>query len=127
MSLFPVPWPERNSSISLRHEFKLRPSNLTIAVNEFQSNAAFNLYQNPRYHYRRPVVLPPSLMYGQETRTFWCAINGTASPFEISVHVDVKVNGLKKKIKEEMVLHDVAASNLVLWKVYYYYLLAFPL
>ena len=48
-------------------------------------------------------------------------------PFDISVHVGVNVNDLKKKIKKEMARHDVAASSLVLWKVYYYYLLAFLL
>ena len=98
-------------------------------MSEFQSNAACHLYQNPRYRYRRPVVLPPSLMYGGDTRTFWCAVNGSSGPpFDISVHVDVNVNGLKKEIKTEMALRDVAASSLVLWKVYYYYyLLALPL
>ncbi len=66
-------------------------------------------------------------MYGEDTRTFWCAVNGRSTPpFQISIHVDVNVNGLKKKINEEMARHDVAASSLVLWKVYYYYLLAFP-
>ena len=98
-------------------------------MSESQSNAAaFHLYQNSHYHYCRPIVLPPSLMYGDDTRTFWCAVNDSSTPpFEISVHVGVNVNGLKKKIKEEMALHDVAAPSLVLWKVYYYYLLAFPL
>ena len=59
-------------------------------------------------------------MYGEGTRTFWCVVNGSTPPFDISVKVDVNVNGLKK---EEMACHDVAASSLVLWKVYYYCLL----
>ena len=82
-------------------------------MSELQSNAAFHLYQNPLYHYRRPVVLLPSLMYGEDTRTFWCAVNGGGTPpFDISVDVNVNVNGSKKNIKEEMARHDVAASAL---------------
>lgn len=93
-------------------------------MSELQSNAAFHLYQNPLC---RPVVLPPSLMYDEDTRTFWCAVNGGSTPpFDISVHVGVNVNGLKKNIKQEMARHDVAASNLVLWKVFIY-LRTFPL
>ena len=96
-------------------------------MSELQSNAAFHLYQNPLYHYRRPVVLPPSLMYGEDTRTFWCAVNGgNTPPFDISVHVGVNVNGLKKDIKKEIARHDVATSSLVLWKVFIH-LLTFPL
>jgi hypothetical protein len=58
-------------------------------------------------------------MYGEDIRTFWCAVNGGSTPpFDISVNVGVNVNGLKKNIKEEMARHDVAASSLVLWKVF---------
>ena len=96
-------------------------------MSELQSNAAFHLYQNPLYHYHRPVILLPSLMYGEDTRTFWCAVNGgNTPPFDISVHVGVNVNGLKKDIKKEIARHDVATSSLVLWKVFIH-LLTFPL
>ena len=52
-------------------------------------------------------------MYGEDTRTFWCAVNGGGTPpFDISVDVNVNVNGSKKNIKEEMARHDVAAIAL---------------
>lgn len=67
-------------------------------MSEFQSHAAFHRYQleNPHCYYCCPIILPPSLMYGEDTRTFWIAVNGTSSTalFEISIHVDVNVESL---------------------------------
>ena len=58
-------------------------------------------------------------MYDMETLTFWCAImlNDDLVPFQMSAHPDTSVYDFKKAIKEEMVLRDVAAPTLVLWKV----------
>ena len=88
-------------------------------MSELQSNAAFRLSKNPRYHYCPPIALPPYLMYDMETLTFWCAImlNDDLVPFQMSAHPDTGVNDFKKAIKEEMALRDVAAPTLVLWKV----------
>ena len=92
-------------------------------MSELQSNAAYNLYQNPSSH----TVLPPYLMYGMGTRTFWCAMRDSPDPFKISVHPDADVYDLKGIIREKNALRDYNASKLVLWKVFFYYLLAFPL
>ncbi|KAF8348935.1 hypothetical protein F5887DRAFT_1071080 [Amanita rubescens] len=78
-------------------------------MSELQSSAAFHLYKDP-LHRSGHIVLPPSLMYGEDARTFWCAVYGSPIPFEISVHV----NGLKKDIIKEIALRDVAYSSLVL-------------
>ena len=87
-------------------------------MSELQSNAAFHPSNNPRYHYRPFVVLPPSLLYGMETLIFWCAMRGDLVPFKMSAHPDTDVNDLKKQIKEAMALRDVADTSLVLWKVF---------
>lgn len=56
-----------------------------------------------------------------DTRTFFCVVYaGSSIPFEVSVRLDVTVNGLKKAIKDEMDLRDVAAPSLVLWQVSFY-------
>ena len=87
-------------------------------MSELQSNTAFHLSKNPRYHYRPFIVLPPSLLYCMETLTFWCAMRGDLVPFKMSAHPDTDVNDLKKQIKEAMALRDVADTSLVLWKVF---------
>ncbi len=80
-------------------------------MSELQSNAAYHLYPSH-------IVLPPYLMYGMETRTFWCAIYGSSIVFKISIHPDADVDDLKGKIQEKKrALRDHDTSKLVLWKV----------
>ena len=81
-------------------------------MSALQCNAAFHLY--PSSH----IVLPPYLLYGMETRTFWCAVYGSSRAFKMSVHPDTNVDDLKKDIvKQEMALCHLPYSHLVLWKV----------
>ena len=89
-------------------------------MSELQSNAAYHLYQNPLYP-SRDIVLPSYLMYGTETRTFWCAVYGSSVVFKISIHPDADVDELKGKIQEKnRALRDHNASLLDLWKVSFY-------
>ena len=89
-------------------------------MSELQFDAAYHLYQNPLYP-SRDIVLPSYLMYGKETRTFWCAVYGSSIVFKISVHPDGDVDDLKVKIQEKnRALRDHSASRLILWKVSFY-------
>jgi hypothetical protein len=56
-------------------------------------------------------------MSGQPVRSFWCLVDGDATPFEIDVTPNVKVNRLQEEIKHRKVLLHVDASNLLIWKV----------
>ncbi|KAF8351674.1 hypothetical protein F5887DRAFT_913384 [Amanita rubescens] len=81
-------------------------------MSALQSNQLNPLY--PSSH----IVLPPYLMYGMETRTFWCAVYGSSRVFKMSAHPDIDVDDLKKDIiKQEIALRHLAYSNLVLWKL----------
>jgi hypothetical protein len=89
-------------------------------MSELQSNAAYHLPKNPLYRSGH-ILLPPSMIYGKDGRAFWCAVYGSTVPFEISVHVNANVVGLKKDIiNQETALRDFAHSSLVLWKVSFY-------
>ena len=55
------------------------------------------------------------------SRTFYCILYGRPVPFEISVHSNTNINGLKEEIqKKKVAFRDHDASNLVLWKVHFY-------
>ena len=85
-----------------------------------EPNAAYHLWKD-KADFSRDIVLPSYLMYGKETRTFWCAVYGSSIVFKISVHPDADVDDLKVKIQEKnRALRDHSASRLILWKVSFY-------
>ncbi len=55
--------------------------------------------------------------HGGERRVLWVFVDGEAAPAEIQVDLRHNIHGLKKVIKAECDLHDVAPSNMILWKV----------
>lgn len=87
-------------------------------MNRFQSNTAFTTPSIPFYRYRH-LVLPPYLMHGEDVLTLWCVqvVDDTATPFQIFIHRDANVDVLKKLIKDDLGLRDVATCRLVLWMV----------
>ena len=87
---------------------------ITIAMNVFQSNAAFTP-SNPLYP--PYVVLPPSLMPGGDILTLWCVVYGNSVPFQIFVHSDVNVAHLQEEIKRNRAFTGFPSSSLLLWKV----------
>ena len=87
---------------------------ITIAMNVFQSNAAFTP-SNPLYP--PYVVLPPSLMLGGDILTLWCVVYGNSVPFQIFVHSDANVAHLKEEIKRNRAFTGFPSSSLLLWKV----------
>ena len=66
-------------------------------------------------------LLPPHPMDGEEIRKLWCLLDGDTVPFEVHPGLSFTVDSLKDIIKQKQLLHDVAASHLVLWQVRIFY------
>ena len=69
-------------------------------------------------------VYAPALapMFSVENYNLWCLIDGDSTPFKVSCTSNTDINDLKKlihKAHERQLLHNVDATNLVLWKVRY--------
>jgi hypothetical protein len=89
-------------------------------MNEFQSNASFTLSSAnpriPRYFYSSPPLM--AMQNQREYRSLWFIVYGDQSPAsQVNVHIDLKIDGLKKAINEERVrLNCPPLSNMLLWK-----------
>ena len=58
-------------------------------------------------------------MHGEDVLTLWCVqvVDDPATPFQIFIPRNANVDILKKLIKEELGLRDIATYRLSLWMV----------
>ena len=70
------------------------------------------------YHTVQPTV-PPPLSMSDITYTLWCLIGGDEAPFSVTVLPTMSIDQLKATVKERkgVVLQNVSATELILWKV----------
>jgi hypothetical protein len=91
-----------------------------MMMNEFQTNASFSLSSSnlriPHFYSSPPLV---AMQNQREYRSLWFIVYGDPSPAsQVSVHIDLKIDGLKKAINEERNrLGFPPIRNMLLWKV----------